>query len=56
MFHGLMNNPVFSDEAASHLFPHGNRHNVTIWGSNDPHAVIKRTTYNPNFNVFRAQY
>jgi hypothetical protein len=46
---------MFSDEATSSLFTHGNRHNVAMWGSNNPQAVIKRTTYNPNSNVFCAQ-
>jgi hypothetical protein len=46
---------IFSDEATSNPPTHGNRHNVTFWGRNSTHAVIKRTTYNPNFNVFCAQ-
>jgi len=48
-------NIIFSDEATPNLSTHGNRHNVIIWCSNNTPAVIKRATYNPNFNVFCAQ-
>jgi hypothetical protein len=46
---------IFSDEASTYLSTQGNRHNATIWGSNNPQAVIKRITYDPNFNVFCTQ-
>lgn len=40
---------IFSDEAISHLSAHVTRHDVTIWGSNNPHATISMSfVLNPN--------
>jgi hypothetical protein len=47
---------VFSDEATLHLLEKVNRHNLRIWGSNNPHEVIEHLTDGPKLNVFCALY
>jgi hypothetical protein len=38
---------VFSDEATFHLSGNVNRHNLVIWGSNNPCEVIEHTRDSP---------
>ena len=45
---------VFSDEATSHTNGKVNRHNVRIWGKENPHATIEHERNSPKVNVFCA--
>jgi hypothetical protein len=42
----------FSDEARFHLSGKINRHNIRIWGNENPHAVVEHIGDSPNINVF----
>jgi hypothetical protein len=44
----------FSDEATFHVSDAVNRCNVTIWGSENPHAYVKHQCDPPEVNVFCA--
>jgi hypothetical protein len=45
---------VFSDEATFHLSGKVNRHNLIIWGSQNPHQVVEHVQDSPKVNVFCA--
>ncbi|GFG39802.1 hypothetical protein Cfor_10577 [Coptotermes formosanus] len=45
---------VFSDEATFHECGNGNRHNVRIWGTENPHATVEHVRDSPKVNVFGA--
>lgn len=45
---------VFSDEATFHLNGKVNKHNVRIWASEPPHAVVEHERDSPKCNVFCA--
>lgn len=45
---------VFSDEATFHLNGKVNRHNVRIWGTEQPLAVVEHERDSPKLNVFAA--
>lgn len=45
---------VFSDEATFHLSGKVNRHNVRIWGANNPHEMVEHHRDSPKVNVFCA--
>lgn len=45
---------VFSDEATFHLNGKVNRHNVRIWGTEQPHEIVQHERDSPKFNVFCA--
>ena len=45
---------VFSDEATLHTNGKVNRHNVGIWGEENPHATIEHERDSPKVNVFCA--
>ena len=45
---------VFSDEATCHTNGKVNRHNVRIWGEENPHATIEHERDSPKVNVFCA--
>ncbi|KAL4104006.1 hypothetical protein QTP88_019319 [Uroleucon formosanum] len=45
---------VFSNEASFHLSGKVNRHNVRIWGTTNPHAIIEHERDSPKLNVFCA--
>jgi hypothetical protein len=45
---------VFSDEATFHLSGKVNRHNLRIWGMENPHATIEHELDSPKVNVFCA--
>jgi hypothetical protein len=44
----------FSDEATFHMCGKVNRHNVRIWGTENPHATMEHACDSPNVNVFCA--
>jgi len=44
----------FNDEATFHVNGAVNRHNVRIWGSENPHAYVEHQHDSPNVNVFCA--
>jgi len=43
---------VFSDEAAFHVCGKVNRHNVRIWGTENPDATNEYIRDSPKLNVF----
>jgi hypothetical protein len=45
---------VFSDKATFHLSGKVNRHNVHIWGMEDPYATVQQERDSPKVNVFCA--
>ena len=45
---------VFSDETTFHTNGKVNRHNVCIWGKENPHATIEHERESPKVNVFCA--
>ena len=45
---------IFSDEATFHLNGKVNRHNVRIWGTENPHEIIQYERDSPKVNVFCA--
>lgn len=45
---------VFSDEATFHVNGKVNRHNVRIWGTNNPYTIIEHERDSPKVNVFCA--
>ena len=45
---------IFSDEATFHVSGKVNRHNVRIWGSENPHAILEVERDSPKVNVFCA--
>jgi hypothetical protein len=46
---------VFSDEASFHLSGKVNRHNLIIWGSQNPHQIVEHMQDSPKLNVFCAE-
>lgn len=50
----LLSKIIFSDEATFHVNGKVNRHNVRIWGSQNPHAVLQVERDSPKVNVFCA--
>ena len=42
----------FSDEATLHVSGAVNRRNVSIWGSENPHAYVEHQRDSPKVNVF----
>jgi len=51
---GFAKKLVFSDEASFHVCGKVNRHNVCIWGTENPHATIEYVRDSPKVNVFCA--
>ena len=49
---GLAEKLVFSDEATFHVWGKVNRHNVRIWGTENPHATTEYVRDSPKLNVF----
>jgi len=45
---------VFSDEATFHLSGKVSRHNVRIWGFENPHEIVQHGRDSPKINVFSA--
>jgi len=51
---GFAEKLVFSDEAMFHVCGKVNRHNVRIWGTENPHATNEYVRDSPKVNVFCA--
>ena len=51
---GLADWLIFSDEATFRLSGMVNRHNVRIWGTENPRVVIEDVRDSPKVNVFCA--
>ena len=49
---GFAKKLIFSDEAAFHLHGKVNRHNVRLWGTENPHAATEHIRGSPKLNVF----
>jgi hypothetical protein len=49
---GFAEKLVFSGETTFHVCGKVNRHNVRIWGTENPHATVKHVRYSPKVNVF----
>jgi hypothetical protein len=47
-----LNKIVFSNEATFHLSGKINRHNVRIWGTENPHETVEHVRDSPKLNVF----
>jgi hypothetical protein len=45
---------IFSDESSFHLSGKVNRHNVRIWGLENPHETLQHERDSPKVNVFCA--
>ena len=45
---------IFSDEATFHLSGKVNRHNVRLWGTENPRAIVALERDSPKVNVFCA--
>jgi hypothetical protein len=45
---------IFSDEATFHLRGKVNRHNVCIWGTQNPRETVEHERDSPKLNVFCA--
>jgi len=44
----------FSDEVTFHVSCAVNRHNIRIWGSENPHACVEHQRDSPRVSVFCA--
>ena len=42
----------FSDEATFHVYGKVNKHNIRIWGSQNPSEVLERERDSPKINVW----
>jgi len=51
---GFAEKLVFSDEVTFHVCGKVNRHNVRIWGTENPHVTIEYVRDSPKVNVFCA--
>ena len=45
---------IFSDKACFHIGGKVNRHNIRIWGTQNPHEIIECARDSPKVNVFCA--
>jgi hypothetical protein len=52
--HDYLNKIVFGDKATSHLSGKVNRHNVRIWGTENPHETVEHMQDLPNLNFLCA--
>uniref|UniRef100_A0A1B6E9D2 PiggyBac transposable element-derived protein domain-containing protein n=1 Tax=Clastoptera arizonana TaxID=38151 RepID=A0A1B6E9D2_9HEMI len=50
----FLDNIIFCDESSSHLSGKVNTHNCRIWGSENPHEILKHVRDGPKVNVFCA--
>ena len=51
---GFADSHIFSDEATFHLSVKVNRHDVRIWGTENPRVVVENARNSPKVNVFCA--
>jgi hypothetical protein len=49
---GFLDRLVFSDESTFHLSGKVYRHNVRIWSTENPHAMVQHERASPKSNVF----
>jgi len=49
---GFLDRVVFSDEFTFHISGKGNRHDVRIWGTENPLEIVQHERASPNINVF----
>ena len=49
---GYLNSVCFSDEATFHVSGKVNKHNIRIWGSQNPCEVLERERDSPKINVW----
>jgi hypothetical protein len=45
---------LFSEEATFHINGRVNRHNVRVWGTENPHVTLEHERDSPKVNVFCA--
>jgi len=46
---------MFSDEVTFHLSGKVNRHNVRIWGTENPHEIVEHVRDSPKLNFLLRQ-
>jgi len=51
---GFLDHVVFSDESTFHISGKVNRHNVRIWGTENPLEIVQHERASPKINVFCA--
>ena len=51
---GFFERQIFSDECKFHLCGKINRHNIRIWGTENPKSVVEVACDSPKVNVFCA--
>lgn len=51
---GFLDKIIFTDEATFHISGKVNRHNVRIWGTENPKAYVEHVRDSPKVNVFCA--
>ena len=54
MEEGYLNRVVFSDESTFHINEKVHRHNVCIWGTENPREMVQHERASPKINVFCA--
>jgi hypothetical protein len=47
---------VFSDEATFRVCGKANRHNVRIWGTENPHPTVEHVSDSPEVNAFLCRF
>jgi len=52
---GFLDRVVFSDESVFHISGKVHRHNVRIWGTENPHKMVQHERVFPEINVFFTQ-
>jgi hypothetical protein len=45
---------LISDEATFHIIGKVNRHNIRMWGTEQPHEQVQHQRHSPKVNVFCA--
>jgi len=50
----FFNRLIFGDESTFHLSGKVNKHNVRLWGTENPRELLQYVRYSPNVNVFCA--
>ena len=51
---GFLDHVVFSNESTFHISGKVHRHNVRIWGTENPHKMVQHERASPKINVFCA--
>ena len=50
----FFNRLIFGDESTFHLSGKVNKHDVRLWGTENPRELVQYVQDSPNFNVFCA--